>query len=84
MKLGDKLGLFYGHDNNALGAFAFGATGWVSGSGNFDPKRWSKIVHLCIDEGNFVAGSPAVGRNHAVRGPRDGGPARRCGPIGSR
>lgn len=55
MMLGDKLGLFYGHDNNALGAFAFGATGWVSGSGNFDPKRWSKIVHLCIDDGNFVA-----------------------------
>ena len=26
MKLGDRLGLFYGHDNNALGAFAFGAT----------------------------------------------------------
>ena len=55
MKLGERLGLFYGHDNNALGAFAFGATGWVSGSGNFDPKRWSKIVHLCIDDGNFVA-----------------------------
>lgn len=55
MRLGDKLGLFYGHDNNALGAFAFGATGWVSGSGNFDPARWSKIVHLCIDDGNFVA-----------------------------
>jgi 4-hydroxy-tetrahydrodipicolinate synthase len=55
MKLGDKLGLFYGHDNNALGAFAFGATGWVSGSGNFDPARWSKIVHLCIDKGDFVA-----------------------------
>lgn len=55
MRLGDKLGLFYGHDNNALGAFAFGATGWVSGSGNFDPKRWSQIVHLCIDDGNFVA-----------------------------
>ena len=54
MRLGDKLGLFYGHDNNALGAFAFGATGWVSGSGNFDPVRWSKIVHLCIDDGNFV------------------------------
>lgn len=53
MRLGDKLGLFYGHDNNALGAFAFGATGWVSGSGNFDPKRWAKIVHLCIDDGNF-------------------------------
>ena len=55
MMLGDKLGLFYGHDNNALGAFAFGATGWVSGSGNFDPERWSRIVHLCIDEGDFVA-----------------------------
>lgn len=55
MKLGDRLGLFYGHDNNALGAFAFGATGWVSGSGNFDPKRWSKLVHLCIDDGDFVA-----------------------------
>jgi 4-hydroxy-tetrahydrodipicolinate synthase len=54
MRLGDKLGLFYGHDNNALGAFAFGATGWVSGSGNFDPARWSRIVHLCIDEGNFI------------------------------
>ncbi len=26
----------------------------MSGSGNFDPKRWSKIVHLCIDDGNFV------------------------------
>jgi 4-hydroxy-tetrahydrodipicolinate synthase len=28
MRLGDKLHLFYGHDNNAIGAFAFGATGW--------------------------------------------------------
>ena len=48
MKLGDKLGLFYGHDNNALGAFAFGATGWVSGSGNFDPRggRRSSISAL--------------------------------------
>ncbi len=55
MRLGDKLGLFYGHDNNALGAFAFGATGWVSGSGNFDPARWSRIVHLCIDDGDFVS-----------------------------
>jgi 4-hydroxy-tetrahydrodipicolinate synthase len=55
MHLGDKLGLFYGHDNNALGAFAFGATGWVSGSGNFDPARWSRIVHLCIDDGDFAA-----------------------------
>ena len=54
MCLGEKMRLFYGHDNNALGAFAFGATGWVSGSGNLDPKRWSRIVHLCIDDGNFV------------------------------
>ena len=53
MTLGDKIQIFYGHDNNALGAFAFGATGWVSGSGNFDPARWSRIVHLCIDDGNF-------------------------------
>lgn len=55
MRLGDRLGLFYGHDNNALGAFAFGATGWVSGSGNFDPARWARIVHLCIDDGDFTA-----------------------------
>ena len=54
MHLGDKLKIFYGHDNNALGAFAFGATGWVSGIGNLDPKRWSKMVHLCIDDGNFI------------------------------
>ena len=54
MTVGDKIHIFYGHDKNALGAFALGATGWVSGSGNFDPARWSKIVHLCIDDGNFV------------------------------
>lgn len=54
MTLGDRLGLFYGHDNNAMGAFAFGATGWVSGAANFDPARWSRIIHLCIDEGDFV------------------------------
>jgi 4-hydroxy-tetrahydrodipicolinate synthase len=54
MTVGDKIRIFYGHDNNALGAFAFGATGWVSGSGNFDPARWSRIVHLCIDDGDFV------------------------------
>ena len=54
MNVGDKLKLFYGHDNNALGAFAFGATGWVSGIGNLDPKRWSRMVHLCIDDGNFI------------------------------
>lgn len=53
MRVGDKLHLFYGHDNNALGAFAFGATGWVSGSGNFDPKRWSRLLHLCLDDGNY-------------------------------
>jgi len=54
MRVGDKLHLFYGHDNNAIGAFAFGATGWVSGTSNFDPKRWSKFVHTCIDDGDFV------------------------------
>ena len=54
LRLGDKLQLFYGHDNNALGAFAFGATGWVSGTSNFDPKRWSRFVHTCIDDGDFV------------------------------
>src|SRR5690606_23267082 len=56
MRLGDKLQLFYGHDNNAIGAFAFGATGWVSGSANFDPKRWSEFIHACIDDGDFVRG----------------------------
>lgn len=56
MRLGDKLQLFYGHDNNAIGAFAFGATGWVSGSANFDPKRWSEFLHACIDDNNFVKG----------------------------
>ena len=55
MRLGDKLHLFYGHDNNAIGAFAFGATGWVSGSSNFDPQRWSRLVHLCIDDNDYVA-----------------------------
>jgi 4-hydroxy-tetrahydrodipicolinate synthase len=55
LRLGDKLHLFYGHDNNAIGAFAFGATGWVSGSSNFDPQRWSRFVHLCIDDNDFEA-----------------------------
>lgn len=54
LRLGDKLHLFYGHDNNALGAFAFGATGWVSGTANFCPELWSKFVHICIDDGDFV------------------------------
>ena len=54
MAVGDKLGLFYGHDNNAIGAFAFGATGWVSGTSNFDPVRFSKLVHLCIDDNDYV------------------------------
>ena len=54
MRVGDKLHLFYGHDNNALGAFAFGATGWVSGTANFCPELWSKFVHTCIDDGDFV------------------------------
>ncbi len=54
MRLGDKLQLFYGHDNNAIGAFAFGATGWVSGSANFDPARWSRFVHLCIDDNDYA------------------------------
>jgi 4-hydroxy-tetrahydrodipicolinate synthase len=52
-RLGDKIGLFYGHDNNAIGAFAAGAVGWVSGAANFDPKRWAKLTHLCIDDCNF-------------------------------
>lgn len=55
MTLGDQLHIFYGHDNNALGAFAFGAIGWVSGTGNFDPARWSRLIHLCIDDGDFDA-----------------------------
>ncbi len=54
MRVGDKLQLFYGHDNNAIGAFAYGATGWVSGTANFDPKRWTRFVHTCIDDGDFV------------------------------
>jgi 4-hydroxy-tetrahydrodipicolinate synthase len=56
MRLGDKLQLFYGHDNNAIGAFAFGATGWVSGSSNFDPRRWSDFIHACIDDNDYVKG----------------------------
>ena len=52
-RLGDTLGLFYGHDNNAIGAFAAGAIGWVSGAANFDPKRWAKLVHLCVDDCDF-------------------------------
>lgn len=75
-RVGDKLQLFYGHDNNAIGAFAFGATGWVSGSANFDPRRWSTFLHTCIDDGNFVRARGlwyemlpfielvTVGRNH--------------------
>ncbi|OHB79904.1 MAG: hypothetical protein A2W31_01745, partial [Planctomycetes bacterium RBG_16_64_10] len=54
LRLGERLHLFYGHDNNALGAFAFGATGWVSGTANFCPEKWSRFVHTCIDEGDFV------------------------------
>ncbi|MDZ7618107.1 MAG: dihydrodipicolinate synthase family protein [Patescibacteria group bacterium] len=54
MRLGESAHLFYGHDNNALGAFAFGATGWVSGTANFCPELWSKFVHACIDDGEFV------------------------------
>jgi 4-hydroxy-tetrahydrodipicolinate synthase len=56
MRLGDKLQLFYGHDNNAIGAFAFGATGWVSGSSNFDPRRWSNFLHACVDDNDYVRG----------------------------
>ena len=29
-------------------------TGWVSGTANFCPEMWSKLVHTCIDEGDFV------------------------------
>jgi 4-hydroxy-tetrahydrodipicolinate synthase len=54
MRLGDSAHLFYGHDNNAMGAFAFGATGWVSGTANFCPELWSQFVHTCIDDGDFV------------------------------
>lgn len=54
MRLGDSAHLFYGHDNNAMGAFAFGATGWVSGTANFCPELWSRFVHLCIDDGDFT------------------------------
>lgn len=53
MRLGDSAHLFYGHDNNAMGAFAFGATGWVSGTANFCPELWSQFVHTCIDDGDF-------------------------------
>lgn len=55
LRLGDAAHLFYGHDNNAMGAFAFGATGWVSGTANFCPELWSRFVHTCIDAGDFVA-----------------------------
>ena len=53
LRLGDKLHLFYGHDNNPLGAFAVGATGWVSGTANFDPDRWSRLMHAALD-GDFA------------------------------
>lgn len=56
MRVGDKLHIFYGHDNNAIGAFAFGATGWVSGSANFDPYRWSQFLKACIEENDYVKG----------------------------
>lgn len=55
MRLGESAHLFYGHDNNAMGAFAYGATGWVSGSANTCPELWSKFVHLCIDDNDYVA-----------------------------
>jgi dihydrodipicolinate synthase/N-acetylneuraminate lyase len=35
MRLGEDAHLFYRHDNNSLGAFPFGATGWVSGTASF-------------------------------------------------
>ncbi|WP_432799654.1 dihydrodipicolinate synthase family protein [Poriferisphaera sp. WC338] len=54
MRVGDKIEFFYGHDNNAMGAFAYGATGWVSGTANFDPHRWSKFVHTCIDDNDYT------------------------------
>lgn len=54
-RAGEHLEIFYGHDTNALGAFAVGATGWVSGTANFDPDRWSRLIHLCIDDADFIA-----------------------------
>ena len=54
MHAGDALTLFYGHDNNALGGFAFGAVGWVSGTANIDPQRWSRICDLCVNDGDFA------------------------------
>ena len=81
MKLGDKLGLFYGHDNNALGAFAFGATGWVSGSGNFDPKRLVEDRPPVHRRRRLCLCSQAVGRDHAVCGSGDGGSSRRAARL---
>jgi len=54
LRLGEKLHIFYGNDNNPLGAFAIGATGWVSGTANFDPVRWSALTHAAIDDSDFV------------------------------
>ena len=55
MRLGDKLKMFYGHDNNALGGLAFGAVGWFSGTSNLDPKRYSRIVDLCVNKNDFAS-----------------------------
>lgn len=55
IRLGDRVGLFYGHDCNVLGGLAFGAIGWFSGTSNLDPVRWSKLVQLCLNNGDYDA-----------------------------
>lgn len=54
LELGERLGIFYGHDMNILGSLAFGAVGWVSGTANFDPIRWSSLVHAVLDRNDFL------------------------------
>lgn len=50
----DNITVFYGHDINALGAFAVGAVGWVSGMANTTPKQWRKIFDLCVKDKDYV------------------------------
>ena len=44
MRLGDRVGLFYGHDCDVLGGLAFGAIGWFSARRTSIPRggrNWS-------------------------------------------
>lgn len=52
----ETFSIFVGGCAGALGAFAFGAKGWVTGPQNFIPRITVDLYQTCVEEKDFVKG----------------------------